>query len=311
MVWNGIKWWDYFGGFDVVRTTQSGILWSDVENLGTCVNSPKDDYNFVLDKDNDGLFTSNREGSKGAEDIYKTSKVALANIRLNANPIMTTDIVFKSPLEPHFIAPQLDNKAADPLINVFDDPALKQSKSSQANKVYFIQITALSNSTDKTIERFKKYAKYGDVYKVKDNEVIKIRIGAFNKLNEAISVLNNLKKNGIKDAFVVGDFVDNSRMTIIAKANSEPTTNSKTVVYDDEGKFKIRIAEYKAPDWFDSSNLKDLGKIENWTKNGWTIIILGSFQTGFDAAEILDKVRARGYKEAYIVTEENGKLYRQ
>ena len=82
-------------------------------------------------------------------------------------------------------------------------------------------------------------------------------------------------------------------------------------MYDDEGKFKIRIAEYKAPDWFDSSNLKDLGKIENWTKNGWTIIILGSFQTGFDAAEILDKVRARGYKEAYIVTEENGKLYRQ
>ncbi|MBK6699126.1 MAG: PD40 domain-containing protein [Saprospiraceae bacterium] len=304
-------WHHGFGGFDVFRTTNRGIVWSDVENLGTCVNSVKDDYNFILDKNNDGLFTSNRDGSKNAEDIYKTSKVALANSRMDQHPIMNGDIGIKSPFEQSISAPELSQKNEDANVIVFDDPNLKISKKNQANKLYFIQITALSNSNEQTIERFKKYAKYGDVYKVMDKEVIKIRLGAFNKLNEAITILNTLKKNGIKDAFIVGDFIDNSRMQVIAKANTATVDQKQQLNTDEEGKFKIRVAEYKAPDWFDSSNLKDLGTIENWTKNGWTIIILGSFQTGFDAAATLDKVKARGYKEAYIVIEEGGKLFRQ
>ncbi|MEO6191203.1 MAG: hypothetical protein ABIO44_13440, partial [Saprospiraceae bacterium] len=38
-------WQQGFGGFDIFRTSHYGISWTDVENLGTCVNSSKDDYN--------------------------------------------------------------------------------------------------------------------------------------------------------------------------------------------------------------------------------------------------------------------------
>lgn len=75
-------------------------------------------------------------------------------------------------------------------------------------------------------------------------------------------------------------------MTLIAKAGSDFTT---TVSTDEEGKFKIRVAEFKAPDWFDASKVNDLGKIEHWTKSGYTIIILGSFNDSATAKKRFKK----------------------
>ena len=69
------------------------------------------------------------------------------------------------------------------------------------------------------------------------------------------------------------------------------------------------MAEFKAPDWFDASKVNDLGRIEHWTKSGITIIILGAFNEN-DARETLNKIKSRGFKDAYIVKEEDGKLYR-
>ena len=70
-------WHNGFGGFDVFKTTSYGETWSDVENLGTCVNSTKDDYNFTLDAEGNGYFTSNRQGSKGQNDNYKSIKLKI------------------------------------------------------------------------------------------------------------------------------------------------------------------------------------------------------------------------------------------
>lgn len=201
---------------------------------------------------------------------------------------------------------------------LFDDPAISGKAEAQANKLYFIQITALSKYTDKMTDRFSKYAAYGDVYKVEADGATKIRIGSFQDVNEAIAVLNLLKKNGLKDAFIVADILDSGRTNLLFKstasspkatANTE-TTATKTSDFE-EGKFKIRVSEYKAPDWFDVSKINDLGNIEHWTKGGWTIIVLGNYKTEQTAKEVMDKLKTRGFKEAYLVVEENGKLYRQ
>ncbi|MBK6861362.1 MAG: SPOR domain-containing protein [Saprospiraceae bacterium] len=203
-------------------------------------------------------------------------------------------------------------------ILLFDDPAISGKADAQANKLYFVQITALSKFTDKMTDRFSKYAAYGDVYKVDADGATKIRIGSFQDVNEAIAVLNLLKKNGLKDAFIVADILDSGRATMLFKSTASapkatPNTeapNTKTSNFED-GKYKIRVSEYKAPDWFDVSKINDLGNIEHWTKGGWTIIVLGNYQTEQTAKEVMDKLKTRGFKEAYIVVEENGKLYRQ
>ena len=57
------------GGFDIFRATRSEGKWV-VENMGSPVNSPADDFGitFVRGKD-EGMFSSNRKGSR-SDDIY-------------------------------------------------------------------------------------------------------------------------------------------------------------------------------------------------------------------------------------------------
>uniref|UniRef100_UPI00374CF372 OmpA family protein n=1 Tax=Flavobacterium sp. TaxID=239 RepID=UPI00374CF372 len=45
---------------------------SDIQNLGADVNSPKDDFAYIIDPvSRRGYFSSNKDGGKGSDDIYK------------------------------------------------------------------------------------------------------------------------------------------------------------------------------------------------------------------------------------------------
>ncbi|MBK9271731.1 MAG: SPOR domain-containing protein [Saprospiraceae bacterium] len=191
-----------------------------------------------------------------------------------------------------------------------EPPVATHQSDQQATKTYYIQIAALSQYNPQVAERMKKYSRYGDVYRFETSEgTHKIRIGSFKKLNDALEVLNKMKKAGIKEAFVVTDIPDEKRTHLIVKNTGEMQGQMDANVQE-EGKYKIRVGEFKAPEWVDPSPLKDIGTIEHWTRSGWTILILGSFKTVYDANLALDKVKSRGYKEAYLVVEEDGKLYK-
>jgi outer membrane protein OmpA-like peptidoglycan-associated protein len=60
-----------FGGLDIFRARQlSGLIW-DVSNVGLPINSPRDDFGLIPDKDKkSGYFSSNRKGGRGYDDIY-------------------------------------------------------------------------------------------------------------------------------------------------------------------------------------------------------------------------------------------------
>ena len=61
------------GGLDVfVSNINANGTFSDVQNLGADINSPKDDFAYLIDtKSRRGFFTSNRDGGLGYDDIYK------------------------------------------------------------------------------------------------------------------------------------------------------------------------------------------------------------------------------------------------
>ncbi|MDQ3141033.1 MAG: hypothetical protein M3Q56_02180 [Bacteroidota bacterium] len=230
--------------------------------------------------------------------------------------VQEADVAIVVPLEVEKVTmnSELTSVKGVEVANLPEAPVLqaKAKKILQINKVYFVQITALSKFNQQVSERFRKFASYGDVYKVQVDGISKIRIGFYNNLNEALQTLSQLKKNGIVDAFVVMDILDENSMQILFKNSTEFTTN-KTAFTEgaEEGKYKIRVTEFKSPDWFDAAKIEDLGKIEHWTKSGWTIIILGNFKELKAAKSKLNEVKNRGYKEAYVVIEEDGKLYRQ
>ncbi|MBF4467674.1 OmpA family protein [Flavobacterium sp. LC2016-12] len=61
------------GGLDVFagKLGSNGTV-SDIQNLGADINSPKDDFAYVIDPETrKGYFSSNKDGGEGSDDIYK------------------------------------------------------------------------------------------------------------------------------------------------------------------------------------------------------------------------------------------------
>lgn len=59
------------GGLDIFITQVKENGFGKVENIGSPVNTSKDDFSFILDKEQKkGYFASNREDGKGDDDIY-------------------------------------------------------------------------------------------------------------------------------------------------------------------------------------------------------------------------------------------------
>ncbi|OHT47037.1 OmpA family protein [Flavobacterium tructae] len=60
------------GGLDVFVGKLSNTGVSNVQNLGADINSPKDDFAYIIDtKSKKGFFSSNKDGGKGSDDIYQ------------------------------------------------------------------------------------------------------------------------------------------------------------------------------------------------------------------------------------------------
>ncbi|WDF66559.1 OmpA family protein [Flavobacterium sp. KACC 22763] len=61
------------GGLDVfvANIDKNGKI-SDIQNVGADVNSPKDDFAYIIDPETRrGFFSSNKDGGQGSDDIYK------------------------------------------------------------------------------------------------------------------------------------------------------------------------------------------------------------------------------------------------
>jgi len=61
------------GGLDVFagKLSSDGTV-SNIQNLGADINSPKDDFAYVIDPESrKGYFSSNKDGGQGSDDIYK------------------------------------------------------------------------------------------------------------------------------------------------------------------------------------------------------------------------------------------------
>ncbi|MGB0982274.1 MAG: OmpA family protein [Winogradskyella sp.] len=65
------------GGLDIFKSVvKANTDFSTPKNLGKGINSSLDDFGFVLSKDNSfGYFSSNREGGKGGDDIYRFKRI--------------------------------------------------------------------------------------------------------------------------------------------------------------------------------------------------------------------------------------------
>lgn len=79
------------GGLDIfVAKIKDDSSFDKVQNIGEPVNTRFDDFAFIIDKDTrKGFFTSNKEGGKGSDDIYKFTETRKLNCEKKLSGIIT------------------------------------------------------------------------------------------------------------------------------------------------------------------------------------------------------------------------------
>lgn len=74
---------DGMGGLDIFKSTGSRTNWTEPENMKYPINSSKDDFSIYMDEtQNAGFFSSNRDGGKGSDDIYRFDYVLPSDLTL-------------------------------------------------------------------------------------------------------------------------------------------------------------------------------------------------------------------------------------
>ena len=178
-----------------------------------------------------------------------------------------------------------------------------------ASHVYFIQLASLSNSRG-DIRPFLKLSELGNLYKVRKGGTIKIRMGYYFDEAEAMQKLAEVKNRGFRDAFVVYEPLITSQLELINVASTQVYYEGDYIPKGTVSNYKIRLASYTDPLWFDTGSVMDIGEIEQWTKGDFTIFVLSGYTSIQEAEKALIKALNRGYSEAHIVEDINGYLKR-
>lgn len=183
--------------------------------------------------------------------------------------------------------------------------------------VYFVQLAAIFN-TNPNVEPFRKLIEYGNIYKVHKAKSTKIRLGYYADEYEARRILSQVKSKGYRDAFITKEVLNTSQLELAisnyGSVNTEPSVNKQdfnyTNNYSVNTRYKIRLASYEDPIWFDVNSVKDIGEIEQWTKGAWTIFVLGGYDDIQDAERAKIQAINRGFTDAEVVLDNNGILER-
>ena len=303
------------GGDDIFSSVLYKDEYSFPINLGKGVNSPGDDLYYFAQLNSDIIyFSSNRLGSKGGLDIYSAKPltktyhdevvyeyipeaIELKNLNENkAFEISSENVktVSAGSEDASFITLEGAKMVA------YDDVIIAPSN------VYFIQLASLSKNRVNS-SQYKSLTKYGNIYKVQVGNYTKIRLGYFVSKDEAEAVLVSVKQNGYRDAFMVEDFLNSSKLELLESSYTFTNTN-KYEKPANVGNYKIKLAAYTNPLYFDVNKVKDLGVIEQWSKGKWTIFILSGYTNYDDAQDAIVKVRNRGFATAELVMDQDGIL---
>lgn len=164
---------------------------------------------------------------------------------------------------------------------------------------YSVQVAAVNKAN---MGQYTNLNSYGEVYSKMENNKYKIRVGVFNTREEALSTMYAIRNSGYSDAFLVKE-------EGAVLGNSEPSSPAPGITAArGGGLYKVQLAAYRNPAYFDPSPIADLGAIEERMKGDLTVKFIGGLESLSQARQALARARAAGFNTAFIVVEENGQL---
>jgi len=234
----------------------------------------------------------------------------------------------------------------DPVYAAIPTDQVKQSKDSSTTKIvsaetspqglnngFAIQIAASDASREVDMSSFDKLKGIGYVYVVEEKGMSKVRVGTFKTRAAADFAKKSIQKQGYAEAFVVsqvgGAPVEEKTVAspVAVKTTTANNTNVNKTMTNTESKinkpgstaaesrvnnkYKVRLATYKNTSYFKPQKILSLGTIEKVKVGELTVMLLASYDSLYEAKQVMEKVRARGFKTAHVVLDEDGKLIRQ
>ncbi|MBL7798398.1 MAG: SPOR domain-containing protein [Saprospiraceae bacterium] len=206
-------------------------------------------------------------------------------------------------------------------------PAMYTTPSS-SNLRFAVQVASFPTGKPIPLADYSNLSSLGTTYVQQENERARVRVGAWESHEKAEAVRAEAMRLGYKDALIVTEKVENAPVesatpTIPAPKSVFTPISTTPVQYSTTGgatptpapaataKFHVRICALDEPYSFDQKKVEGLGgAIERWPIGDTQkiAIMLTGFTTPDQAIYATDKIRARGFPDAYIIAEENGRM---
>lgn len=278
----------------------------------------------------------------------QVAPVALQAARDNVQNVEVVTRAAKGiPVEPRLVAPRayripdlsLRSKpmGSDEIVAVADVDVARRvwagSELPPAASVYFVQLAAFNKRTA-NLKAFEALVQYGNIYKVYANTATKVRLGYFTTEEEARSALRHVKADGYRDAFITFQPLDINKMELVyssydydvatTKSSAgtgdlsntgntnayEPSSYMVRKKWNGTSRYKVRLASYEDPKSFELKRADELGRVEQWTKGGWTIFLTSGYSGIEEAEAACRQAINKGFRDAEVVLDNDGILER-
>ena len=161
------------------------------------------------------------------------------------------------------------------------------------------------------MSRFKALGTVGNVYNRYEGGKTKVRVGVFATRAEAAAAAKQAKSKGFKDCFVVTESMEGLGQEVvvsdadISKGNNNTNTGTNTSIGFG---YKVRLAAYKKPQYFQRSKVESIGFVEQRTKGPWTIMLLSGYANLGEAQRAAAAAKNAGFRQAHVVTDNGVEL---
>lgn len=290
------------GGYDIFYSPLDQSRFLTPVNAGRPINSQMDDWSLSFVDQETGYFVSNRANASANANIYyfedltqtpqpQALKVNYPTLSKNQMKAVTAFPIEWSTEEVNAFAEKVDNK-------------------SPIKPKYSVQIAVISPNNNSFNRLQNELGDIDELYKIYFNDVVKIRLGSYDKEITASLMLEKIKARGYTDAFIVTEkmiVADEDEATTDKKNQPRKKVDTKNPKVEsvkssaDKGKYFLRLATYLHPDNFDPSKVSALGEVTSLEKGPYTIFLLGHFDSVEEAQQAQSKVQERGFTNAQII----------
>ena len=284
--------------------------------ITTSVNSAADgSYTAALSPNTNYLVRYSKAGFVEVSQTVKTNDgadksilgvVSLAPVGALANSGKTEEKMSGKTASP---APAAD-AAASKKAAFTEQPvtiAAKSGSTTLTGPGYAVQLASVNASPEiSTASFYDKLGGLGNIYVVQENKFAKIRLGVYGAKEDAQNAQNKAAELGFPGTFIVAD----NGPLFGAISNEVIKITENTAGNSGDKNYKIRLAAVKETKWADDSKIKNLGTIETRPRGEWTILLLSGFDNLSEARSALEQAKSAGFKDAYVVTDNNGELKR-